>query len=109
MPLKRFEPGQYGLNGVETFDCVVETEQQGRKVLEKDLMDGVDKLAISLKGLQQGDSATLSICLSWLRLARRYNATLCLFHIPPELSALAQITGVSHLLLESACPEDHTL
>lgn len=103
MSLELTEPGRYALKGIVTFDNAAVVEENGRRMIENDLQQGESRLEVNLAGLLQGDSSTLSVCLSWLRLARQYNASFCLSGIPGELQALAKVCGVESLLDESAC------
>ena len=104
MPLERLEPGHYALKGIVTFDNAAVVEENGRKLLQKELQSGQSSVRISLKELHKGDSATLSVCLSWLRLAGNYNTAFCFSGIPVELQALAKVCGIDELLDASSCP-----
>ena len=104
MQLKRLAPGQFSLNGIVNFDNAVEVESEGRKLLEKDISAG-GVLKVSLRNLLKGDSSTLSVCLSWIRLAQEKDGHLCLSDIPEELAALAKVCGVAPILQENSCPQ----
>ena len=103
MPLERLEPGHYALKGIVTFDNAAVVEENGRKLLQNELHAGQSSVRISLQELHKGDSATLSICLSWIRLAENYNSTFCFSGIPEELLALAKVCGIDDLLEASSC------
>ncbi|WP_062263530.1 STAS domain-containing protein [Endozoicomonas arenosclerae] len=102
MQLERLAPGQFSLNGIVNFDNAVEVESEGRKLLEKDIGSG-GVLRVSLANLLKGDSSTLSVCLSWIRLAQEKGGHLCLSDMPEELAALARVCGVEPILQESTC------
>ena len=104
MTLERVKSGQYILKGIVTFDNAASVEQHGRKLLEECLGQGITRVEVNLSELIQGDSSTLSVCLSWLRLASKQNASFCLSHIPGELLALAKVCGIDAILKESSCP-----
>lgn len=103
MQLERLAPGQFSLNGIVNFDNAVEVESEGRKLLEEDVAPG-GVLRVSLGQLRKGDSSTLSVCLSWIRLAQSQGGHLCLSDIPEELAALAKVCGIASILQESTCP-----
>ena len=104
MSLERLESGHYVLKGIVTFDNAAVIEQSGRKLLLDELTAGQPRIQISLKELRQGDSSTLSVCLSWLRLVGNYDAAFCFSDIPVELQALAKVCGIDTLLEASSCP-----
>lgn len=86
-----------------TFDNAAAVDESGRKLLENGLRQGVSRFELNLAGLIQADSSTLSVCLSWLRLAQKHNVSLCFSDIPPGLQALAVVCGIDTLLDESSC------
>lgn len=104
MTLERVNAGQYLLKGTVTFDNAADIERRGRELLEECLGQGTTRFEVNLSELAQGDSSTLSVCLSWLRLANKQNASFCLSHIPRELQALAKVCGIDAILRESSCP-----
>ncbi|AMO58036.1 hypothetical protein GZ77_20095 [Endozoicomonas montiporae] len=104
MSLERLEPGHYTLRGIVTFDNAAVVEQTGRELLLNELTAGQPQIRISLKELHQGDSATLSVCLSWLRLSGNFDTIFCFSDIPVELQALAKVCGIDNLLEASSCP-----
>lgn len=100
MPLEVIEPGQFKLSGVINFDISPVVEQQGRKLL---LETSENHWKINLSGLTQADSSALSICLSWIRLAREHHKSICFSGLPHELEALAQVCGIRKLLDDVSC------
>ncbi|WP_252176829.1 STAS domain-containing protein [Endozoicomonas sp. 4G] len=103
MQLERLAPGQFSLNGIVNFDNAVEVESEGRKLLEEDIVPG-SVLRVSLGQLLKGDSSTLSVCLSWIRLAQSKRGHLCLSDMPGELDALARVCGIAPILRQNTCP-----
>ena len=103
MQLEQTEPGQYALHGIVNFDNAVVVESEGRALLQQGMSAG-GTVRVSLSRLLKGDSSTLSVCLSWIRLAQANEAHLCLSDIPEELAALAKVCGVDQILPENTCP-----
>lgn len=97
------EAGCFELQGEVVFDNASAVEQQGRDLLLKTLK-GCDRWVISLHGVGHADSSALSVCLSWLRLAREKGVSLCFTGIPDDLEALAQVCGINELLANVTCP-----
>ena len=108
MSLVELESGRYALRGVVTFDNAAQVERDGRKLLSQGQNGATKGVSISLAELLQADSSTLSVCLSWVRLARRQGYSLCFTGVPQELTALAKVSGVEELLADSTCPGDST-
>jgi phospholipid transport system transporter-binding protein len=53
---------------------------------------------IDLSGLEQVDSAALSVLLSWQRKARSESAAIKVTNVPPSLCSLADVYGVRDLI-----------
>ena len=104
MTLTTIEPGRFSLQGEVTFDNASEVESQGRDLLNTTLRQNVDRLEISLHALGHADSSALSVCLSWVRLARSHQMRLCFTDIPRELHALATVCGISAILNNVSSP-----
>ena len=103
MSLEWVSADQYVLRGVVTFDNAANVERDGRKLLEAEFQQGMDHIELDLSELTQGDSSTLSVFLSWLRLALQHNAKFCLSNIPGELQAIAKVCGIDKVLEEASC------
>ncbi|OED41093.1 hypothetical protein ACH42_14775 [Endozoicomonas sp. (ex Bugula neritina AB1)] len=98
MTLTVTDSGRFTLQGNVTFDNASFVEQQGRDQLALDFDSGVDRFEISFLALGKVDSSALSVCLSWIRLARTYQVNLCFTDVPGELHALATVCGMSEIL-----------
>ena len=104
MTFRQVEPGRFILEGRVIFENASEVESEGLKALQKGQLDKPGQWQVSLLGVHQADSSALSVCLSWLRFARKQNIPLCFTDIPGELHALARVCGISELLTNVSCP-----
>ncbi|WP_020583185.1 STAS domain-containing protein [Endozoicomonas elysicola] len=100
MSLELVEPGHFKLSGIINFETAPVIELQGRKLLES---TSEDRWEISLRGVSQADSSALSVCLSWVRLAREHNKSICFSSMPVKLKALAQVCGIQGLINSVSC------
>lgn len=66
------------------------------------LDDGIAQLGavgvFDLSAVEEVDSAGLAILFGWLREAQRLGKPVRIEHLPPSLSSLAEVYGVSDLL-----------
>ena len=95
--LETISPCQFKLTGVINFETSPAVEQQGKKQLQG---AAGEHWQIDLSKIVQVDSSALSVCLSWMRLARAQQKIIKFTHMPLELSALAEVCGVKNLLLQ---------
>ena len=102
MSLERFEAYHYVLNGTVNFDNAASVESDAKQLMADDLMKS-EAIRIDLSGLKKGDSATLSLCLSLIREAQKFDASLCFSSIPDELASLARVCGLESILQDSSC------
>ncbi len=105
MTLRMVEPGRFAFDGAITFDNASEVDKQGMAELKNCLqLNPPERCEISLQSMKQVDSSALSVCLSWVRLARKHHIRLCFTDIPRELHALASVCGISEMLNNVSCP-----
>jgi Predicted NTP binding protein (contains STAS domain) len=53
---------------------------------------------IDLAGVNSADSAGLALMIEWLRLAKKQNSRISFRNIPVQITPLARLFGVDHLL-----------
>lgn len=100
MTLAVVAPGRFKLHGRVNFATSAEIEAQGAHLL---LASGDDGWEIDLIGISHADSSALSVFLSWIRLAKKHQKSLCFTDMPDELEALAQVCGIQPLLNSVSC------
>lgn len=80
------------IQGRITLDNAQAVLAEGLKVF------GRDGLMVDLSGLEEVDSAAISLLLEWQREAQRNKRTLYFTHIPDNLKSLAALYGVLDLI-----------
>ncbi len=93
--LEAISPGQFKLVGVINFETSPAIEQQGQRMLQ---VSTDEHWQIDLSGVIQADSSALSVCLSWVRLARAQKKSIKFNNMPLDLAALAEVCTVQKLL-----------
>jgi phospholipid transport system transporter-binding protein len=92
------------LKGAITFSDALEWRESVLKELDR------DGLVIDLAGVQEADSAALSLLLEWQREAKSRGFGVTFAHLPASIVSLAEVYGVSELIpaLDSpAAPAGH--
>ncbi len=84
--------GEYQIKGELTFATVPTVWQSAQG-----LFSG-EHLYFDLAQVTRADSAALALVLEWLRLAQARGVNLRLGHVPPQLLAVAKVSGVESLL-----------
>ncbi len=87
-------PGEYALSGVLDFTSVVALQQAGISPLQGE----ATSLRIDLAGVEHANSAGLALLIHWWRAARQAQRELQFLHLPPQLQALAQVSGLESIL-----------
>lgn len=87
--------GRYRLVGQLTFDTVP-------TLLESEALRGVladqTRIELDLSRVERGDSAGLALLVSWVRSARLQDKQLVLMGVSEQLSAMAQVCGLTDIL-----------
>ena len=87
------------LNGSVSFDNAAQVRHTGKTILLQVITQSDQPhLSISLKHVTVVDSSVLSVLISWLRDARSRGTSLSFIDIPPQLEALASVSGVDSIL-----------
>ncbi|SFW31294.1 lipid asymmetry maintenance protein MlaB [Nitrosovibrio sp. Nv17] len=87
------EHGDLALQGPITFDNAAAMMERGLALLNR------GEHVIDLAGVTEVDSSALSMLLEWKRAARQRGCTVRFIHLPTALQRLAQLYGVSDLIL----------
>jgi len=91
--LEAVSPGCYRLIGELDFDSVPALAGRGRELFSAD-----GDVQVSLDAVERVDSAGLVLLVDWLREARRRGRGISFTCVPPQLLALARVSGVDELL-----------
>ncbi len=89
------QEGRYLLSGELTFTTVPAIYEQGHAMFATP----ASTLILSFtNGAARTDSAGLALLVEWLREARAHGKTLRFENIPPQLKALARVSGLERVL-----------
>lgn len=81
-------PGYFTIEGNLTFASIDAQTLQTFKFLK-----GIDTICIDLAKIGTTDSAGLALMIEWIRQSRMIRAQLRFKNIPPQLMALAKLSG----------------
>ena len=91
----RFDGNQLSVKGSVTINNVITLVAQGIALLDR------DNLVIDLTQVSEVDSSALCMLLEWQREASRRNRRMHFANMPQNLRGLAQLYGVSELILHA--------
>ncbi|GAB6041755.1 STAS domain-containing protein [Endothiovibrio diazotrophicus] len=91
--LERDEQGRLRLRGPLDFSSVPRL-----LAIDDRLFDGEGPIHVDLSGVERADSSALALFTEWLREARRRGRQLRFDHLPPQLLAMARLSGVAEIL-----------
>lgn len=83
----------YAVSGELTFATVPAAWRETQH-----LFASGQSLHFDLAEVGRADSAGIALLIEWLRLARRNGARVSYEHIPPQILAIARVTGLEALL-----------
>ncbi len=86
--------GGFRLSGALSFATVPEVLASSMNLLRR---SGAS-VYIDLQAVERSDSAGLALLVEWLRVARRLNKTITFRNIPPQMRAIAQVSGLEEIL-----------
>lgn len=89
------EDGTLSVEGSVTFNNVVAVVERGIALFNH------DDVVIDLTRVTEVDSSAVSMLLEWQREAGRRNRRMCFANMPQNLQGLAQLYGVSELILQA--------
>ena len=91
--IKPLAGGSFLLSGALTFETVPSVWRTSATVLSA----GGD-ITFDLQGVSHTDSAGLALLIEWLRTARRMGKRMTFKNIPPQMLAIATVSGLEHIL-----------
>jgi phospholipid transport system transporter-binding protein len=87
-------PGRLAVSGDLGFATATDALRAGL-----DLIGAGQAWTVDLAGITAGDSAGLAVLVEWLSAARARGASLAYVAVPPQILAIARISGLDELLL----------
>lgn len=60
--------------------------------------DGGQDLEVDLDGVSRADSAGIALLVEWQRQARQKDRSICFYNIPPQLLAIARLSGLEAII-----------
>lgn len=87
-------PALLQVSGELSFATVPALLEQGAALLA----GRGDRIRLDLGGVTRADSAGLALLIEWLRLARRRRAEVEFSNIPPQMLAIARVSGIEDVL-----------
>lgn len=94
--LTREPSGDYSLSGSLSFSNVPALYNDSSIDMSK------DHVSVSLRDVDQSDSAGLALLVEWLRLAEKRRCRLTYTDIPSHLRTLIDVTGLSPIIDQAA-------
>jgi phospholipid transport system transporter-binding protein len=85
--------GRYALTGELTYATVPDLWRSGGGVFGKD-----PTVRLDLAGITRVDSAGIALLIELTRNVRNYGGTIFLEHAPPQLMAIATVSGLDEVL-----------
>jgi len=93
--LEKTSAGHYLLKGQLSFVSVPLLWSQNRNDL---FDDGSNSIEIDLSGLVRSDSSGLALLVEWYRSAEQHNKTISFVNLPPQMLAIAKVSGLDKIL-----------
>jgi phospholipid transport system transporter-binding protein len=95
--LQKVEEGRLSLSGELSMDTVPAL------LAQNNLRDTQGEISVDLQNVERADSAGVALLIEWQRSARQQQKTIHFQNIPPQMLAIAHLSGVDELLaLEGA-------
>jgi phospholipid transport system transporter-binding protein len=85
------ELNQIALTGDLVFPCI----DGIRKVTEAEISAKAGDCVLDFSNVKKVDSSSLSLCLCFLRLARKQNKKMTFINLPKDMVAIADLVGLS--------------
>jgi phospholipid transport system transporter-binding protein len=85
--------GAFAIRGDLTFETIAAV-----LAASQSLFAAHQRIEIDLSEVAQADSAAVALLLEWLSWARGFDRQIQYQNIPPQILAIAQISGVAELL-----------
>ncbi|MFN2308511.1 MAG: lipid asymmetry maintenance protein MlaB [Gammaproteobacteria bacterium] len=91
--LKRADDGRLTLEGELSFTTVKRLLGEAQRLFEQ-----VEDIRIDLRGISRSDSAGLALLVEWMRGAQRLDKPIQFLNIPPQMLAIARVSGLDQVL-----------
>ncbi len=91
--IEPFAEGGFLISGALTFETVPSVWRTSST-----LFSGGGDITFDLQGISRSDSAGLALLIEWMRSARAQEKRITFKNIPPQMLAIATISGVEHIL-----------
>ena len=92
-----------GLNHIELSGDLVFPRIDGiRKTVEAEISANTGNCIIDFSNVNKVDSSSLSLCLCFLRLAKKQSKTVTFQNLPKDMVAIADLVGLSAIAHPSA-------
>ncbi len=92
--LNKIADNQYQIIGALTYATVSVLHKKSLPLFD---LEG-DELVLDLSKVTQVDSAGFALLVEWQRLAKQYNKKLLCHHVPQQMKAIAELSGLSMLI-----------
>ena len=91
--IKPLAEGGFLLSGALTFDTIPSVWRTSSALLGEG-----DDITFDLQGISHTDSAGLALLVEWMRTARGQGKHIAFKNIPPQMLAIATVSGLEHIL-----------
>ncbi len=88
LSIKEQRPGVFLIEGPLTFASI-----DKKTVKSFNFLNSADHICIDLGDVETTDSAGLALMIEWIKQSRQYRTRLSFRNIPPQLLALAKLSG----------------
>jgi phospholipid transport system transporter-binding protein len=89
--------GRYRLEGELTFATASDALKKTLAIFR-----AATPLSFDLAGISRVDSAGVALLLEWMRQAAQARADLRYAHLPPQVRAIARVSGIEHLISDDS-------
>lgn len=86
--------GRYCIVGELSLETVPELFERGTRIMAQ----GVKTVELDLREVTRADSAGLALMIEWMRTAHRQHKNIVFRNVPPQMVAMAKISGLEDIL-----------
>jgi len=94
--IKVTSAGQFTIHGELTFDTVQQLNIRGCQLIDASPLPIFD-----CKQVSNSDNSGLALILSWIKYAKSVHKSIQFFNIPPQLLAIAKVSGLQDIALKT--------
>ena len=91
--IKPSAEGSFLVSGALTFETAPSAWQSSVT-----LFSGREDITFDLQGISHTDSAGLALLIEWMRIARAQDKRITFKNLPPQMLAMAAMSGLEHIL-----------